>query len=423
MTSKDDCRALILLSARTRTTTGAPTYLMGFPVALPQRNDRPEAPYCRVAPQIKGLGHDFAVNVVLQQGLVLTDDDALLLDALQLVPRAPWSAVGEVLGISPTTAAKRWQRLLEDGIAWVTASPAMATSSPQCFAHVEVSCRAGAHFAVANAVAAHPLAVTVELTTGPADLLVTLAGADLPTVSHHVLHHLDEIDGVLNTQTSVVTRLYSEGGSWRIRRLADGAVRSLLASQAGEFDEDEQTLPAGPMTSTYKAIVELLTIDGRMSYTEIAERLDLSPTTARRRTSELLRSGRIRLRADVSAQDAGWPVENYIRADVPVPILRDTAERLSQMRQSRLTATVAAGPQLLQSSWLQTVEEVHRLELSMVEQHPQLQIVERLLVLRVIKRNGRLIGPDGRATGVVPINIWDDPLCPGAPAPKAAIPS
>ena len=32
-------------------------------------------------------------------------------------------------------------------------------------------------------------------------------------------------------------------------------------------------------------------------------------------------------------------------------------------------------------------------------------------MLRVIKRMGRLIGPDGRATGVVPINIWDDALC------------
>ncbi len=348
---------------------------------------------------------------------MLTDDDVLLIDALQLAPRAPWSAVGDVLGISPTTAAKRWQRLVEDGVAWVTCSPAMATSSPQCFAHVEVSCRAGAHFNVANAIAHNPLAVTVELTTGPADLLVTLAGADLPTISHHVLHHLDEIDGVLNTKTSVVTRLYSEGGAWRIRGLPDQAVRALLALHASEHEAEETVMPSGPMYDTSKAIVELLSVDGRMSYTEIAERLDLSPTTARRRTAELLRFGLIRLRADVSAQDAGWPVENYIRADVPVPILRETAQRLSQMRQSRLTATIAAGPQLLQSSWLQTVEEVHRLELSMVEQHPQLQIVERLLVLRVVKRNGRLIGPDGRATGVVPINIWDDPLCDESPSP------
>ena len=342
---------------------------------------------------------------------MLNEEDGLIVDALQLAPRAPWSAVGDVLGISPTTAAKRFQRLVDEGIAWVTASPGMMTSSPQCYAHVEVTCRAGTALRVANAVAAHPLAVTVEVITGAANLLVTVGAADLPTVSHYVLHHLDEVEGVLGTRTSVVTRLYSEGGSWRLRRLPQAAERALLQLQASDVGEDEPAAPNGLPSGTSKAIVELLTADGRMAYTEIAERLSLSPTTARRRTAELLRSGLIRIRTDVAALDAGWPVENYVRADVPVSVLRATAQQLSRMRQCRLTATVAAGPQLLQSSWLETVEEVHRLELSMSEQHPQLQIVERILVLRVIKRMGRLIGPDGRATGVVPVNIWDDELC------------
>ena len=35
----------------------------------------------------------------------------------------------------------------------------------------------------------------------------------------------------------------------------------------------------------------------------------------------------------------------------------------------------------------------------------------RLIVLRVVKRMGRLIDATGRSTGVVPINIWDDSLC------------
>ena len=57
-------------------------------------------------------------------------DNMLLLDALQLAPRASWSRIGEVLGITAVTAAKRWARLREGGIAWVTAAPAMA--SRQC---------------------------------------------------------------------------------------------------------------------------------------------------------------------------------------------------------------------------------------------------------------------------------------------------
>ena len=342
---------------------------------------------------------------------MLNEEDALIVDALQLAPRAPWSAVGDVLGIAPTTAAKRFQRLVDEGVAWVTASPGMVTSSPQCYGHVEITCRSDSHFSVASAIAAHPLAVTVEVITGPADLLVTVGAADLPTISHYVLHHLDRVDGVLSTRTSVVTRLYSEGGSWRLRRLPDAAVASLVQLQATEFADEEPSQPSGPPSDSGKAIVELLTADGRMAYTEIAERLNLSPTTARRQNRRAAPVGphpdpdRCR---GAGCRVAGRELRARGRAGRRPAGHGAAAQR---MRQSRLTATVAAGPQLLQSSWLQTVEEVHRMELSMAEQHPQLQIVERILVLRVIKRMGRLIGPDGRAAGVVPINIWDDTLC------------
>jgi DNA-binding Lrp family transcriptional regulator len=347
---------------------------------------------------------------------MLSDEDALIIDALQLAPRAPWSAVSDLLGISPVTAAKRWQRLADEGIAWVTASPGMVTSSQQCFAYVEITCPANARMAVANAIAAHPLAVTVELITGEADILVTVGGADLPTVTHYVLDHLSEVDSVLNTRLRVATRLYSEGGSWRLRRLPHATAEALVRLHASEIGDEEVSSPIGPMSDDSKAIIEQLSIDGRMSYAELAERINSSPTTVRRRMAWLLRSGLLRLRTDVSAQDAAWPVENYVWADVPVGDLRDTARQLSQMRQARLTATVAAGPQLVQSSWLQTVEEVHRIELAIAEQLPKLQIIERMLVLRTVKRMGRLIGVDGRAKGVVPINIWDDQLCTTATA-------
>jgi len=166
-----------------------------------------------------------------------------------------------------------------------------------------------------------------------------------------------------------------------------------------------------PMPGQAKAIMTQLAIDGRTSYAELAERVDTSPTTARRCVSDVLRSGSLILRADVSAPDAGWPVEGHVWANAPISNLRDTAHQLSQTRQARLTATVAAGPVIALSTWLRTVEELHRLELTFAEQLPQLQVVDRLIVLWVVKRMGRLINEGGRSAGVVSINIWDDALC------------
>jgi len=121
----------------------------------------------------------------------------------------------------------------------------------------------------------------------------------------------------------------------------------------------------------------------------------------------------------VSAYAVNWPVQVYLWASAPVDSLTETARQLSRFRQARLTATVTAGPSLALCSWLQTVEEVHRLELAISAKLPQLRVVDRLIVLRTVKRMGRLLDESGRAVGVVPINLWDDLLPhdrPGTPA-------
>jgi DNA-binding Lrp family transcriptional regulator len=265
--------------------------------------------------------------------------------------------------------------------------------------------------AVADIIALDPMAVTVEIVTGSADILVTVCAADLPTMSHYVLEHLSAVEGVVTTRVRIATRLYHEGSAWRLRVLPQATATALVQLRGERPAEGERPDPIESMPGQAKAIMTQLAIDGRTSYAELAERVETSPTTARRCVSDLLGSGILILRTDVSAPDAGWPVESYVWANAPICHLRDTAHQLSQTRQARLTATVAAGPVLALSTWLRTVEELHRLELTFAEQLPQLQVVDRLIVLRVVKRMGRLINEGGRSTGVVPINIWDDPLC------------
>jgi hypothetical protein len=71
---------------------------------------------------------------------------------------------------------------------------------------------------------------------------------------------------------------------------------------------------------------------------------------------------------------------------------------------------VTGGPNLTFCAWLRTIEEVHRLEMAIAARLPHVEIVDRLIVLRTIKRMGRLIDEQGRAVDVVPIDMWDDSL-------------
>jgi hypothetical protein len=72
----------------------------------------------------------------------------------------------------------------------------------------------------------------------------------------------------------------------------------------------------------------------------------------------------------------------------------------------RLCATLAGAPNLIIVAWLRTVEEVHRFELALLAAVPELVVVDRLVVLRSLKRMGRLLDDSGRAVGVVPLAPW-----------------
>jgi DNA-binding Lrp family transcriptional regulator len=156
-----------------------------------------------------------------------------------------------------------------------------------------------------------------------------------------------------------------------------------------------------------RALLLAVSRDGRASYAELAAAAGVSPATARRRVDRLVHSGAVLLRAEVSGPLVGWPVAVVFSADAPAGRLDALATAVGRMRQVRLCATLAAAPSLIVVAWLHTVEEVHRFELALAEALPELQVVDRLVVLRSLKRMGRLLDESGRAVGVVPMGTWD----------------
>lgn len=95
---------------------------------------------------------------------MLDETDLALIDALQVNPRASWSRLADALMLSPTTLARRWQRLSDAGEAWV--SVVMGRRRRTTGALIEVSCRPGREHAVASALAEIPYVTTVGITTG-----------------------------------------------------------------------------------------------------------------------------------------------------------------------------------------------------------------------------------------------------------------
>jgi DNA-binding Lrp family transcriptional regulator len=360
----------------------------------------------------------------MSRSVALEDEDLALVEALQRDPRAPWTAVAEVVGTNAVTASRRWERLRSSGAAWITGAPGLGSHHARCLAYVDVTCLPSATTRVARELSGDAHALSVDITAGSSDLLLTVAAVDLRTLGHYLLERLDRVPGVTGTRARIATRLHAEGSLWRLGVLppagpGHGAATGTVA-MGGPF-------PVGGalvLDDVDRVLMSALGADGRASYATLAQVAGTSQPTARRRVDRLIGCGAVLLRTEVAAPLAGWPVAVVLSADAPAGRLEDVAATLGRLRQVRLCATLASTPSLLMVAWLPSLEEVHRFEQGLVQRVPDLRVLDRLVVLRAVKRMGHLLDEQGCAVGVVPMDVWRDPVeAPEVPGGDGTAPS
>jgi DNA-binding Lrp family transcriptional regulator len=328
----------------------------------------------------------------------LDEVDRRIVHALQIHPRAPWRLVGDVLAIDPVTAARRWQRMERDRLAWVTAYPRLADARNAVTAVVEIDTRPSAGEQVAETIAAQPRALNVKKTAGGRDLVVSVQSPTLDELARFIALQIATVPGVTGTRTHLVTAMPTEGSSWRLR--------SLDAEQRHRLERAAST-PAGPVRdATWDAVearmLALLSSDGRMPVRRIAEELGTSVTTAGRRLRQLVGT-RISLRCDVARPVSGWPLSAVYFASAPADKLREISQALAAVSEVRSCAITAGPHNLVIDVWLRSLPDVHNLEAHLSARLP-LRVADRAVVLRTVKHMGRLLDQDGRCRGVVPLD-------------------
>ena len=332
---------------------------------------------------------------------MIGEDDLALVHALQVRPRASWAELSEVLGCTPATAARRWERLAETGSAWVTAVP-----GPNCSAltaYVGLRCAPGTREDVAAALAGDPAAVTVEITAGSHDLLVEVITADLATFGRYLLDRIERLSGVTGSTVAIATNVVTEASRWRLDALAPGQSAAL-----GDADRPG-SVPRRQLTELDRRLLAGLGRDGRLAWHRLAHVAGTSAATARRRTERLLGSGEAALRCDVAGPLFERPVTVSLWAQVPAPELGAVARHLAAVPSVRFVATTAGRQNLLVTLWLRSAEEVHRLEAELAARHPAVLVQDRTIALRTAKRMGRIFDASGCGVASVPLAPWVEP--------------
>lgn len=334
--------------------------------------------------------------------VTVSELDLALVHALQIRPRAAWTDLASLLGATAVTLGRRWERLTDEGLAWVSAVPGPAFSHGGCTAFVFVRCAPAARERLGARVSELTQAVTVELLTpAGADLMLDVLAPDLAAVHRFVDEELAALPDVLDIECVFATSLYTEGTRWRLGSL-DAAQLSVLG-RAGA------NRPGGSLADLDmldRALLDALVRDGRTRLTELAELTGSSAATVRRRLHRLTTSGITSFRCDVAPAVSGLPVSVTFRGHAPAGDVNRMHRSLGTLPECRLLAAVTGGTNVLATYWLRDIGSVQQRETAACAQLPALRITDRLLGVRTLKRMGHLLDRSGRRTGIRRIRPW-----------------
>ncbi|ATY13034.1 Lrp/AsnC family transcriptional regulator [Amycolatopsis sp. AA4] len=321
--------------------------------------------------------------------------DLLIINCLQIRPRATWSVVGRVLDVDPVTVARRWERLEDAGLAWVSCYFGLPVPD-RVMAYLEIEVAGAQVTEVAEQLVRHHEVVSVHHTTGARSLVASVVGPDPAAVSHYVSDSLATLDGIVATRTEIVTGKYSDAGEWRLRALSPSQRDALQAA----CPRPEPQPGGGPVRPDEQRIVRALAANGRMSATDLARKIGVSEATARRRLNRLIAENRATFRCEISQQVSGWPQTGILWARAPVGALDRIARELAVLPVIRACLTTTGRNNLMLFAWLRDVRELHQFERTVAQAAPEADITDRAFCLRSFKRLQLVLDDSGRTSGL-----------------------
>lgn len=320
--------------------------------------------------------------------------DRRLLNALQVEPRASWSALAPVVGVDAATLSRRWQRIQDDGLAWITGR--FGPTTPAGAALIEVECAPRRIEETVAALVEDREVVILDQTAGSRDLLVTVVTGGMDALASYVTGRLSGMPGVRSLRTHPWIDLFFEGGDWRLRTLNPEEVAAVPAPAR------PRPRAASTVAPRLREILEYeLSIDGRVPAAVIGEKWGVSPQRIGDAIATLRQSGELRLRTDIARRWSDWPIYAWYFIEAPASIVEELRTALRKVPQIRLAALTASRYNLILAVWVRDLAAIHAFEVAFERAAPGARIQDRSLVLKIAKHMGRVLDDRGQATGSI----------------------
>ncbi|QKW25928.1 Lrp/AsnC family transcriptional regulator [Streptomyces seoulensis] len=308
--------------------------------------------------------------------------DRRLVHALQIDGRAPFSAIAGVLGVSDRTVARRYARLRSAGAVRVLGG-VDPTALGATLWFLRVRCAPAASLPVAEALAGRPDTSWVNLSSGGTEITCvvrTESDADSETLLLAKLPRTPRVEGV--TAHSVLHTFY--GGPDNLV----GKLGSLDAEAVERLRPPPMPYRPGPvrLDDGDRRLLAVLATDGRAGFEELAVATGWSPTTVRRRMTELREQGLLYLDIDVDWRMFGVNTRTLLWLSVAPAHLAEAGQALAGHPEIAFAAATTGPTNLCASVVCADQRELYRYLTTRVAALPAVTHVETAPVIRTVKK-------------------------------------
>ena len=308
---------------------------------------------------------------------MLDETDRALLHALQLDGRAPYSRIGDVLGVSTQTVARRFNRLRAEAGLRVTALPdPQAAGRSQWLLRLTAAPQTAQD--LAGALSRRPDTSWVKLASGGTEI-VSIVHSTPTDGNALLLNDIPRTSSITSVSAHYLLHLYVGGPTaWR------GRAKSLTAVQVAALTRTRDTEPTRLSPDDGKLLMALGE-DGRATHADLAVRTGWSTATVARRLDELLRSGAIFLDVDVDPMALGFTTSAMLWLSVPPARLDAVGRALAEHDELVFVAATTGRTNLVAQAICNGPDALHAYLTQRVGAIEHITAIETVPVLRTVK--------------------------------------
>jgi len=323
------------------------------------------------------------MGAVVRESVVLDDVDRGLLQALVVDGRASFARIGEVLGVSDRTVARRYARMCETNLVRLVGDvDALRLGGAEWV--IRVQCEQGSAAQVAEALARRDDTRWVNLLSGGTEISASLRSWSATERDELILHRLQRTAPVVAVTAHSVLHVFGGG-----RQGLDGPG-SLAPEQVAALRPAHVGDPSTDLVDGDRPLLRALAQDGRAPYPALAAATGWSQSRVARRIDALRAASLLSFDVDVDTELLGYRAEARLWASVSPADLAETGATIAAHPEVAFCAATTGPTNLLVSTVCRDVAHLYRYLTQRLGALPRIHTVETAPVVRTVKRAGSL---------------------------------